>query len=74
MRIPVDRLARQKIVYRLREPDDKWPVPMPAESDSRIPARKSSFGVRVQVHDGLQPLLRVLQTIPVLGDLSLSEP
>ena len=74
MRIPVDRLALQEIVYRLREPDDKWPVLMPAESDSQIPGRKSSFGVRVQVHDALQPLLRVLQTVPVRGDLSLSEP
>ena len=74
MRMPVDRLALQEIVYRLREPDDKCPVPMPVESDSRIPGRKSPFGVLVQVHDGLQELLRVLQTVPVLGDLSLSEP
>ena len=46
---------------------------MPVESDSRILAGKSLFGVRVCGHDGLRPLLRVLQTVPVLADLSLSE-
>jgi hypothetical protein len=35
MQIPVDRLAIQEIVYRLREPEDKWLVTRPAESDSR---------------------------------------
>jgi hypothetical protein len=77
MRIPVDRLAPQEIVYRLPEPEDKWPllpVLMPAGLDSRISGGKSLFGVRACGHDGLRPLLRVLQTVPVLADLALCEP
>jgi hypothetical protein len=74
MRIPVDRLALQEIVYRLWEPEDKWTGLVPAGLDARISGTKSLFGVRVCGHDGLRPLLRVLQTVVVLGDLALSEP